>query len=124
MNNDLNTPRTLSATTIVGDRVFDPEGQDVGRIHELMLDLNNGRIAYAVLSFGGFLGIGDRLFALPWDLLTLDAPNHAFVLDVTREQLESAPGFDKNHWPDFADPTFHELAYRHWGQEPYWLREG
>lgn len=113
-------PRVLSASTIIGDRVHSPAGEDLGKIHEVMLDMNSGRIAYAVLSFGGFLGMGDKLFAIPWEMLTLDAPNHSFVLDVTKEQLEGAQGFDKNNWPDFASDAFHEETYRHWGRTPYW----
>ena len=61
--------------------------------------------------------------ALVWlyhDVLTLDAPDHSFVLDVTKEQLEKAQGFDKDHWPDFADESFHETTYGYWGRTPYW----
>lgn len=113
-------PLVLSAGTITGDKVRNPQGQDLGKIHELMLDVHHGRIAYAVLSFGGFLGMGNKLFAIPWDMLTLDAPNHCFVLDVSKEQLDKAKGFDKDRWPNFADESFHETTYGYWGQRPYW----
>ena len=81
-------------------------GENLGEIEELMIDLENGRVAYAVVSFGGFVGIGNKLFAVPFEALELDAENHCFVLDVPREKLEKAPGFDKDKWPDFADPRF------------------
>ena len=113
-------PLVLSASTITGDSVVDPRGKSLGKIHELMLDMHNGRIAYAVLSFGGFLGMGNKLFAIPWDMLELDAPNHRFKLDVTKEQLDKAEGFDKDHWPDFANESFHETTWTYWGQRPYW----
>lgn len=115
-----NFPVVLSAGTITGDKVHNPKGEELGSIHELMLDVHNGRIAYAVLSFGGFLNMGNKLFAIPWDMLTLDAPNHAFVLDINKEQLENAEGFDKDNWPDFADESLHETIYRQWGREVYW----
>lgn len=113
-------PRVLSAGTMIGDKVHNPSGESLGEIKEIMVDVEHGRIAYAVLSFGGFLGLGDKLFAIPWDRLTLDRAEHAFVLDVTKEQLERAEGFDKNHWPDFAQESFHTRTHDYWQTERYW----
>lgn len=90
------TRRTLSATTLVGDGVRNTAGDSLGKIEELMIDLPTGRVAYAVLSFGGFLGMGDKLFAIPWSALKLDEAAHEFVLNVSKERLEKAPGFDKS----------------------------
>lgn len=120
MASKITHPFVLSAGTITGDRVVNPQGQDLGTIHEIMLDVHHGKIAYAVLSFGGFLGLGNKLFAIPWDMLTIDPPDHSFVLDVRKEQLEGAEGFDKANWPSFADESFHERVYGHWGRTPYW----
>jgi sporulation protein YlmC with PRC-barrel domain len=89
--------RVLGAGTLTGDRVRNTAGDDLGKIEEIMIDLGSGRVAYAVLSFGGFLGIGDKLFMVPWGAMTVDQSAHEFVLDVSREQLEKAPGFDKNY---------------------------
>ena len=80
--------RTLGATTLVHDKVVNLAGQDIGRIEELMIDVTTGRVAYAVLSFGGFLGIGNKLFALPWSALTVDETKKRFVVNVTRDSLE------------------------------------
>jgi sporulation protein YlmC with PRC-barrel domain len=113
-------PRVLSASTINGDAVVNAAGEKLGEIEELMIDLENGRVAYAVLSFGGFLGVGDKLFAIPFEALRLDAENHRFVLDVPREKLETAPGFDKSHWPDFADPRFGQQVYGYYDVATYW----
>ena len=113
-------PRVLSASTICGDAVVNSSGEKLGKIEELMIDLENGRVAYAVLSFGGFLGIGDKLFAIPFEALELDPENHRFVLDVSREKLEQAPGFDKNDWPDFADPRFGQEVYGYYDITTYW----
>jgi hypothetical protein len=92
----------------------------LGAIEELMIDVDTGQIAYAVLSFGGFLGFGDKLFAIPWKALKLDAANEVFKLNVDRKVLESAPGFDKDNWPDMADPDFGTRVYSHYGAKPYW----
>jgi hypothetical protein len=83
-----------------------------------MLDIPSGRIAYAVLSFGGFLGIGDKLFAVPWSSLTIDESEHQFILNVDRQTLENAPGFDKDNWPDMGNPAFESSVYGHFGGAP------
>jgi sporulation protein YlmC with PRC-barrel domain len=116
------TRRVLGATTLTGDRVRNAAGDDLGKVHEIMLDVARGRLAYAVLSFGGFLGIGDKLFAVPWSAMTFDQQAHEFVLDVPREVLESAPGFDKDNWPDMADPGYGSKIFSHYGKTPYWER--
>jgi sporulation protein YlmC with PRC-barrel domain len=112
--------RVVAAGKLAGDRVRSAAGADLGSIEEIMLDIETGRIAYAVLSFGGFLGIGDKLFAVPWSALRFDRGEHEFILDMNRQTLENAPGFDKNHWPDMADPVFGREVYKHYGITPYW----
>jgi sporulation protein YlmC with PRC-barrel domain len=111
--------RVLSASTLAGDRVRNSSGEDLGKIEELMIDIPTGRIAYAVVSFGGFPGTGNRLFAIPWDALTVDEVERDFILNVNRQTLESAPGFDKDDWPDMADPAFRNQVYTHYGYKPY-----
>lgn len=113
-------PKVLSASTLAKDKVINPHGETLGHIKDIMIDVANGRVAYAVLSFGGFLGMGDKLFAIPWSALELDRENHAFVLDVDADRLEQAQGFDKDAWPDFTEEDFHTRTYRHWGQREYW----
>ena len=113
-------PEVMGAATLTGDAVVDRNGQELGEIREIMLDVPTGRIAYAVLAFGGFLGMGDKLFAVPWSALTLDADHKCFILDVDRERLREAPGFDKNHWPSMAQPTWASTVYRFYGVDPYW----
>lgn len=104
----------LSSTSIVGDDVVNAAGDELGSIKDLMVDTSNGRVEYAVLSFGGVLGLGDKLFAVPMDVLQLDTENERFTLDVPKEQLENAPGFDKDDWPDFASEQFRETHHAHW----------
>ena len=96
----------LSSSTLTGDSVRNLEGEDLGDIKDLMIDTASGNVEYAVLSFGGLLGMGDKLFAVPWKSLRVDTTNHCLVLDVPKDRLKDAPGFDKDHWPNFADTTF------------------
>jgi len=107
----------LSASSINGTKVRNPKGDDLGSIEDLMLHTDTGDIAYAVLSFGGFLGMGDKLFAIPWEALTIDPVDHGFVLDLDREKLEDAPGFDKNNWPTTSDSKWMHDLHRHYGFE-------
>jgi hypothetical protein len=90
------------------------------RIEDFMIDLTAGKIAYAVLSFGGVLGMGNKLFAIPWEALDLDSEGHNFVLGVDRESLEQAPGFDKDHWPDMANRRWADEGHDYYGVRPYW----
>ena len=112
-------PRLMGADTLIGEDVYNQKDEDLGDIKEIMLDMNNGKIAYAVLSFGGFLGMADKLFAVPWNALTLDTENKRFILNVDKERLESAPGFDKDAWPDMADPTWQNTIHSYYGTKSY-----
>ena len=113
-------PRIMAADTLEGDKVFNNAGDELGEIKNIMIDVPNGRVAYAVLSFGGFLGMGNKLFAVPWDVLQLDTESKCFVLDVDREKLEGAPGFDKDHWPSMADQRWATDIHSYYGSRPYW----
>lgn len=113
-------PKFLSASTVKGDKVINPEGEELGHIEELMIDLDFGTIAYAVLSFGGILGIGNKLFAVPWGALSLKVEEHAFVLAVEKEMLENAKGFDKDNWPLSDDRKWLSDVYTYYGYDPYW----
>jgi len=110
----------LSASTLHGDSVKNPKGDDLGKIEDFMLDLETGRVRYAVLSFGGIMGIGDKLFAVPPEALAIDHDKKCLVLDVDKERLKNAPGFAKDQWPDFADGAFGKKVYQYYGREPYW----
>ena len=110
-------PRLMGADTLLGNDVYNLQGEDLGDIKEIMLDMNTGEVSYAVLSFGGFLGLGDKLFAVPWSALKLDTVNKRFTLDVDKEKLESAPGFDNDDWPDMADPTWQNTVNSFYGSD-------
>lgn len=113
-------PNVMAASTLDSDRVVSSDGQEVGKIKEIMLDVQSGRVAYAVLSTGGFLGIGDKLLAIPWNALVLDTSRKCFLLNVSSERVKDAPGFDKDSWPAMADARWGSTLHAYYGAEPYW----
>jgi len=110
----------VAADTLTGDRVVNRQKEDLGTIEHLMIDVKKGRVAYAVLSFGGFLGVGDKLFAIPWNALSVDTAENQLILDVDKQILERAPGFDKDHWPNMADHAWGAEVSSYYGVKPYW----
>ncbi|SIT46768.1 Antigen [Paraburkholderia piptadeniae] len=113
-------PEVMAAATFDGDKVLSADGNNIGKIKDIMLDVRSGRIAYAVLSSGGFLGIGDKLLVIPWSALTLDVDRKCLLLDMPTERVKNAPGFDKDHWPSMADATWATSVHQYYGREPYW----
>ncbi|MES2880154.1 MAG: PRC-barrel domain-containing protein [Pseudomonadota bacterium] len=108
-------PELMGANTLIGDDVHNLEDEHLGDIKEIMLDMRTGKVAYAVLSFGGLFSLGEKLFAVPWSALKLDTENKRFVLDVEKERFEKAPGFDSDHWPDMADTTWSNEIHSYYG---------
>jgi sporulation protein YlmC with PRC-barrel domain len=113
-------PEIMNASTLIGDAVVNADGEDLGEIKGIMLDVSGNRIAYAVLAFGGFLGMGDKLFAIPWSALIMDAGEKRFILNTSTEKLENAPGFDQDHWPSMADATWAADLHAYYDAKPYW----
>ena len=113
-------PEVMAASSFEGETVMNPQGDTLGEIEEIMLDVRSGRIAYAVMSAGGFLGIGEKYFAVPWRAFTMDTDRKAFILDVDKERLMNAPGFDKDHWPAMADQTWAGQVHSYYGVRAYW----
>lgn len=105
----------LSASTLIGDDVKNAQDENIGELKEIMIDLSSGKVAYAVLSFGGFLGLGDKYFAIPWDSLYVDQEEKCIRLNVDKERLKNAPGFDKDNWPDMSDPTWANQVTSYYG---------
>lgn len=108
-------PAAMGAATLIGNDVYNVNDEDLGDIKEIMLDVRTGKVNYAVLSFGGFLGMGEKLFAVPWEALKLDPVNERFILNVDKERLKNAPGFDKDHWPDMADQSWRQEIHDYYG---------
>jgi len=99
---------SFRSSHIIGMRVHNKDGKDIGKIEDLVIGLAKGDIRYAALSFGGFAGIGTKYFAVPWEAMTFrfGEKDRHFVFDVTEEQLKNAPGFDTSNWPNVADPKW------------------
>ena len=110
----------LSASSLKGDNVVNHQGEALGKIEEIMIDLDRGRIAFAVLSFGGFLGMGDKLFAIPWQAFAVDTAGERLILNANKELLKKATGFDKDKWPNMADSAWGTTVYGYYGYKPYW----
>jgi len=111
-------PRLMGADTLIGNDVYNLENEDLGDIKEIMLDVATGNIEYAVLSFGSFLGMGEKLFAVPWNALKLDTENKRFVLNINEDRLKNAPGFNKDAWPNLADKTLVNDLHSYYGTKP------
>ncbi len=114
-------PDVMAADTLKNNKLFTSDHKDIGKITEIMLDVRSGRIAYAVLSSGGFLGMGGRLYAIPWSALTLDTDEKCFRLDVTADHVKNAPAFDKEHWPSMANESWGSSLHQYYHRTPYWL---
>ena len=112
-------PGVRGANTLVGNDVYNTKLEDLGNIKDILLDMRTGHVSYAVLSFGGFLGLGEKLFAVPWQALKLDTENKRFTLDADKARLEGAPGFDKDNWPNMADSTWQQGIHAYYGTTPY-----
>jgi len=109
---------TFRADKLKGMKVRNPEGEDLGTIEDMVIDMQTRQIRYAALAYGGFLGVGDKLFAVPIEALRIrhDGDKVYFVVDCDKETLKNAPGFSKNAWPDFADQNFIATMEKHFGR--------
>ena len=110
----------LAKQHIIGSKVTNPQNEDLGKIEDIAFDASAGRITYAVLSFGGFLGMGDKLFAIPWNAFSFNLGDKHAVLNVDKKLLENAPGFERNSWPNMSDHNWGNSIYKHYGYKPYW----
>ena len=115
--------RWQKVTDLKGKKVTNAAGEHLGQIEEIVTDANTGRVLYGVLSFGGFLGMGDKLFAIPWRSLRLTDDAKEFTLNVGKDRLKNANGFDKDRWPDLANEQFATSTYQYYDEKPYWVSE-
>ena len=113
---DISVRKAYRSGNVIGFEVRSPKQERIGEIEEVVLDVENGRIAYAVLSFGGLFGFGDKFFAVPWEEFHLkhgEGESH-FELDTDREKLQALPGFDKKDWPDVATTDWDVVVDAHY----------
>ena len=116
--------RTQKASDLIGKSVQSPSGDSLGEVQDLAIDPDRGHVAYVVLSFGGFLGMGEKWFAVPTGALTLPDDCKHFVLAVEKDRLKKAAGFDKDRWPQMGDSAWGTGIHEFYGQRPYWMNEG
>lgn len=117
------SPRFMVMSETTGNEVVNNAGENLGKIEEFVVDQENGRIAYALLSFGGFLGVGNKWFAIPWEALKPSLHDKKFILNVDKEMLKSASGFIRGDWPDYSNPEWARGVYTHYGYKPYWIKD-
>jgi sporulation protein YlmC with PRC-barrel domain len=117
--NTSHATQVLTCTAIVGSPVRNRRGEDLARVHELMIDVDAGQAVYAVLTFDDFWEEEDKLIAVPWTALTWNAEDRSMILDVSRERLANAPGFDRDHWPDMGDTSWGNTIHRYHGRRAY-----
>ncbi|OWV96165.1 PRC-barrel domain-containing protein [Rhizobium sp. R693] len=113
------TPTLIASDRVEGTRVYGADGKHIGSIERLILGKQDGRVAYAVLSFGGFMGIGHDHYPLPWEKLTYDTQLDGYRIDLTKEQIEGAPSYadDDDSW--YNDNG--RRVYDYYGVPPYWM---
>jgi hypothetical protein len=114
------TSDLISSDKVEGTAVYNRQGEKLGSIYTLMIDKISGKVVYAVMSFGGFLGIGDRYHPLPWSVLTYDTRQGGYAVDLDRSVLEGAPTYGSTETPNWADRRWGEQVHRHYGVRPYW----
>lgn len=107
-------PALMGTDTLIGDHVHNLQDEHLGTVKEIMLDMQTGMVAYVVMASGGVLTIGEKLFAVPWESLTLDPDNKRFTMNITKERIDNAPGFDADHWPDMANQAWMAEVQRYY----------
>lgn len=107
----------VSSQDMEGATVFDPRGEEIGEIDHLMIDRTSGRVRYAVMAFGGFLGLGHSHYPLPWSSLSFDSQRQAYIADITEQQLHDAPEFSDDSW---SDRDWEQRLHEHYHARPYW----
>ncbi|KTD56471.1 PRC-barrel domain-containing protein [Legionella shakespearei] len=105
----------VNADDVIGVNVENIQNESLGKVEAIMLDKTSGQVAYVVLSYGGFLGMGDKLFALPWSIFSYDASEDCFKIPLDKEKLKNSPGFDKDHWPDMSNTTWRNSINTYYG---------
>jgi hypothetical protein len=109
------TPQLIAAGKVAGTPVYNRDGERLGTIEDLMLDKHSGRVAYAVMGFGGFLGIGEKVHPLPWSVLRYDTAMGGYVVALDRDRLEGAPAYGPGDAPDWTSRDWGRRVDDYWG---------
>lgn len=114
------TTSLISAEKVAGTNVYNTAGDSLGEIEDVMIDKRSGKIAYAVMSFGGFLGMGERYHPLPWNTLKYDTNQGGYVVGLTKEQLKGAPTYGRDESPAWGDRAYEQGIHDYYKTAPYW----
>lgn len=120
---DMETRETsdlISSEKVEGTSVMNRQGEKLGSIESVMIEKRSGRVAYAVMSFGGFLGIGDQHHPVPWSSLTYDTNAGGYVIDADRARLQGAPAYKSSEAPNWSDRKWGQRVHQYYGVRPYW----
>jgi hypothetical protein len=115
------TGRLISSDKVEGTTVKNRADETIGSIYQVMIDKHTGKVAYAVMSFGGFLGIGERYHPLPWSTLTYDPNAGAYVVDLDKRTLEGAPAYDRGETVNWEDRAWGQRVHDYYNVPPYWM---
>lgn len=108
------------ASNIIGAKVVNPKGDSLGDIKEIVIDPRTGKVAYAVVAFGGFFSMGEKLFAIPFGSFDFNVTKSEYVLNVSKERMEAAPGFASDKWPMMSDEKWNRDVHKYFERSPYW----
>jgi len=111
----------IAGARVAGTDVYNTAGDHLGSIYDVMLDKATGKVAYAIMSFGGFLGLGEKYHPIPWSMLDYDVEKGGYVVPLTREKLEAAPMYGADGEPDWHDKEYGKRVHDYYGTMPYWM---
>jgi sporulation protein YlmC with PRC-barrel domain len=120
METQRETSTLIAADKVSGTSVYNTAGESLGEIYDVMIDKESGKIAYAVMSFGGFLGIGEEYHPVPWSILKYDTAQGGYVVNLDKPQLEGAPAYSEDAEPPWGDRAYDESVYSYYKAPPYW----
>jgi len=114
------TGTLISASKVNGTGVYNLTGESIGKVYDVMLDKASGKVAYAIMSFGGFLGMGDSYHPLPWSLLKYDTNRGGYVVNLSKEKLEGAPAYTQDQEPKWGDRAYDKKISGYYDTQPFW----
>jgi hypothetical protein len=114
------TNRLIASDKVEGTAVYNRQDERLGTVHNFMVDKSTGHVAYVVMSFGGFLGMGESYHPLPWRVLTYDTRRGGFVVDLDSSRLKKAPAYTATDMPNWSDRTYGTRIDDYYGVPPYW----
>ncbi len=118
---EIQTTRLISSGQVEGTPVYNLEGEKLGTVDSVMIDRESGQVVYAVMAFGGFLGLGEKRHPMPWKTMIYDKQREGYVVSLSREELEGAPNMNAGEYGELGDRDYEETVYPHYKAEPYWL---